>query len=226
MSHATHQHLCFCTNHCGQEQYNVNTHLGGLSEFAVSAQMVPTIPNLSLWGKSFLRMWFSFSSYWKQLLFSCSLHSGGLGTHFILVSVVGLQKYSTERIYLLPGGCWVPPELLTLVTIFIRFYMSSLVSQVTLNKGPHLLDLDVEPRRLLGCALMALSLLGSLVMNFSYEREYTFYICCHFPDGLLWFSFNLLSRAMHKTNFRHFNSSRFYFTVSSKKFNSYRLKIK
>lgn len=156
LSCATHLHLNFNASLRGQEQYNVNRHLGGLSEFMVSAQMVPTTPN----PKSFPKNVFFIL---VQVLFSCSLHSSGLGTHFIFVSAVGLQKHSTGRICLLPGECWVPPELLVLVTVFIRLYMSSLVSQVILKKSPPstFSDLDLEARRLLGCALMAHSLLGS-----------------------------------------------------------------
>lgn len=94
------------------------------------------------------------------------------GTHFIPVSVVGSQKHSTERVCLLPGECWAPPELLTSVTVFIRFCVSSLVSQVTLTRArrPPASDLDADSRRLLGCALMAHSLRGGLVMNLSNER--------------------------------------------------------
>lgn len=211
LSHATHLHPGFNASLHGQEQYNVNKHLGGLSEFTVSAQMVPTTPNLSPWGKSFPKNVFFIL---VQVLFSCSLHLSSLGTHFILVSAVGLQKHSTGRICLLPGECWVPPELLALVTVFIRLRMSSLVSRFL---PPHIFWPWHWSQETSWACFDGSFHCEAVSDNFLIqEGKLSFSICCYFPDALLWLYFNLLSRAMPRTNFRHFNSSRFYFTVSPK----------
>lgn len=138
MVHAT--LVLLYTSLCDQEQYSINMNLGGLSELQAQLRWYPKTLSLCPCGKAFLRMGFSVSS---SYCFLAVCIPAVWGTHFILLSVVGVQDHSKERICLLPGGC-----LSELLTLIIGICMSSLVSQVPLCKNLPSSDLGVEPRRL------------------------------------------------------------------------------